>query len=167
MTHIHTVASLNINGITNKTRTQMLEEFFRAQDIDIVLIQEVTCQHLALSQRYIQYVNIGTEKRGTAILVKDGILLTDIKCLPSGRGITAKYNGISVINIYAPSGAEKKQDREAFYNNDVPYLLPGHNRHNSCRRFQLCIIVRRCDGTAKLQTCTRKIGVRPQITRHR
>jgi exonuclease III len=105
----------------------MLEEFLRSQDIDIALLQEVTCQHLALSQRYTQYVNIGTEKRGTAILVKDGILLTDIKCLPSGRGITAKYNGISVINIYAPSGAEKKQDREAFYNNDVQYLLPGHN----------------------------------------
>jgi hypothetical protein len=105
----------------------MLEEFLGAQDIDIALLQEVTCQHLALSQRYTQYVNIGTEKLGTAILVKDGILLTDIKCLPSGKGITAKYNGISVINIYAPSGAEKKQDREAFYNNDVPYLLLGHN----------------------------------------
>jgi exonuclease III len=32
-----------------------------------------------------------------------------------------------VINIYAPSGADKKQDRQAFYNNDVTYLLPGHN----------------------------------------
>jgi exonuclease III len=87
----------------------------------------VTCQHLALSQRYIQYVHIGTEKRGTAILVKVEIPLTDIKCLPSGRGITIKYKGISVINIYAPSGAEKKQNRDVFYNNDVPYLLPGHN----------------------------------------
>jgi exonuclease III len=75
---------------------------------------------LDLTHRYIQYINVGTEKRGTAILVKDGIMLTEIRCLPSGRGITAKYNGISVINIYAPPGAEKKQDREAFYNTEVP-----------------------------------------------
>jgi exonuclease III len=84
------VVSLFINGITNQTRTKMLEEFLGAQDIDIALLQEVTCPHLDLTHRYTQHINVGTEKRGTAILVKDGIMLTEIRCLPSGRGITAK-----------------------------------------------------------------------------
>jgi exonuclease III len=127
MTHTYTVLSLNINGITKQTRNKMLEEFLGAQDIDIALLQEVTCVHLDLKHRYTQHINVGTEKRGTAVLVKDGIMLTEIRCLPSDRGITSKYNRISVINIYAPSWAEKKQDRESFYNNDVPYLPPGHN----------------------------------------
>jgi len=34
------------------------------------------------------------------------------------------YEGIRIINIYAPSGAEKRREREAFYNTEVPTLLP-------------------------------------------
>jgi exonuclease III len=105
----------------------MLENVLWIQDIDIALLQEVTCQPLDVTSRYTQYINVGTEKKGTAILAKDVIMLTDIRCLPSGRGITARYNGISLINLYAPSGSEKKQERESFYNTEVPYLLPGHN----------------------------------------
>jgi exonuclease III len=100
-----------------------------AQDIDIALLQEMPCPYLDLTHRYTQHINVGTEKRGTAIIVKDGIILKEIRCLPLGRGIKAKYNGICLINTYATSGAEKKQDREFFYNNEVPYLLPGHNTY--------------------------------------
>jgi hypothetical protein len=32
-----------------------------------------------------------------------------------------------LINIYAPSGSERKQERESFYNTDLPYLLPGYH----------------------------------------
>jgi len=35
------------------------------------------------------------------------------------------YNGTCLVNIYAPSGAERKQEREWFYSVDVPYLLPA------------------------------------------
>jgi exonuclease III len=105
----------------------MLEDFLWTQDIDIALLQDVTCQPLDVTSRNTQYINVGTEKIGTAILAKDGIMLTDIRCLPSGRGITAKYNGIRLINLYATSGSEKQLERESFYNTEVPYLPPGHN----------------------------------------
>jgi exonuclease III len=127
MMQTYNAATLNINGITNHTRIKILEDLLWTQDIDIALLQEVTCPRLDVTRQYAQYINVGTGKRGTAILAKDGIILTDIRCLPSGRGITARYNGISLINIYAPSGSEKKQERESFYNTEVPYLLPGHN----------------------------------------
>jgi exonuclease III len=29
-----------------------------------------------------------------------------------------------MVNIYAPSGAENKRDRETFYTSEVPWLLP-------------------------------------------
>jgi exonuclease III len=33
------------------------------------------------------------------------------------------FNGTWFVNIYAPSGAAKKQERESFYNTDITYLL--------------------------------------------
>ena len=127
MTHTYTVATLNINGIANHTRIKMLEDFLWTHDIDIAFSQEVTCPHLDSVRRYTKHMNVGVGKRGTAILAKDGVMLTDIRCLLSGRDITARYNGICLINTYAPSGSEKKQERESFYNTDLRYLLPGYH----------------------------------------
>jgi len=43
--------------------------------------------------------------------------------MPTGRGISAHFNGIRIINIYAPSRSEKRLEREEFYNGDVARLL--------------------------------------------
>ena len=125
MTYIYTIASLNINGIANDTRIRILENFFWSDDSDIAMLQEVTGSQLDSICRYTKQVNIGTERRRTAILARDGLILTDVSCLPSGRGIVAMYNGTRLINIYAPLHAERKQEREWFYNVDVPYLHPA------------------------------------------
>jgi exonuclease III len=61
--------------------------------------------------QYTAHMNIGTDGRGTAILVKDGLILTNIQRIPSGRGIAATLNGIRIINIYAPSESEKRRER--------------------------------------------------------
>ena len=66
---------------------------------------------------------MGTECRGTTILAKDSYLLTNIQRIPTVRGISAHFNGIKIINIYAPSGSEKKHEREEFYNGNVARLL--------------------------------------------
>jgi exonuclease III len=39
--------------------------------------------------------------------------------------MVATFNGVQIANIYAPSGARKRKEREDFYNIDVPQLL-GH-----------------------------------------
>ena len=62
-------------------------------------------------------------------MVKEGITLNDIKRIPSGRGIAAKFNGTWIVNIYAPSGTEKKQEREHFYNSELTYIFT----HDICR----------------------------------
>ena len=71
--------------------------------------------------------------RGTAILAREGITLDDIVRAPSGRAIAAVYQGILLLNVYAPSGTSRKAEREEFYNlvlpplfrNDVPHILCG------------------------------------------
>ena len=50
--------------------------------------------NLTTFRRYTAHVNEGTNRRGTAILAKDRLALSDIKHLPSGRGIAVYYNGI-------------------------------------------------------------------------
>jgi hypothetical protein len=60
----------------------MLEEFLWAHDIDIALLQEVTDLNMNSIRRYTQHINIGVEKRGTAILAKESFNITDIQRLP-------------------------------------------------------------------------------------
>ena len=73
------------------------------------------------------YYDIGSHTRGTAIVARSGIMLTNVNKFPSGRAIAAEYNGWHIINIYAPSGTTKRAEREQFYNVDVPQVIQtGH-----------------------------------------
>ena len=112
MPFIYKIATININGISSANRILLLGEFLFQNDIDIALLQEVTTTNLTSIRNYTVFDNIGTDGRGTAILAKPGINLTDVKRLPSGRGIAASFFGTKIVNIYAPSGAEKKKRTE-------------------------------------------------------
>jgi exonuclease III len=125
MQHVIKVATLNINGIVTKTRIVILEDVFRRQVIDLALLQEVTRGGLTTLLRYTAHTNIRTERRGTAFLAKHGLVLSDIRRIPSGRGIAATYNGMRIINLYVPSTAEKRKEREIFYNTEISPLLPS------------------------------------------
>jgi hypothetical protein len=64
-----------------------------------------------------------TSVRGTAFLVRNGIPLTNIIRVPSGRVIAATYHNTLLINVYAPSGTTQRFDRENFFNVELPNLL--------------------------------------------
>jgi exonuclease III len=129
MEYTYKIATLNINGISAVTRIRMLEDFLYKHDLDLILLQEVTDNTISKIQRYTPYINIGSEGRGTAILAKDCYTLTNINRIPTGRGISAQFNDIKIVNIYALSGSEKKRERDDFYNNDVALLLVHPNPH--------------------------------------
>ena len=57
------------------------------------------------------------------MVTRNEINLTNITRLPSERGIAAEYRGIWLANVYAPPGTAKRQERERFYNSELPYLL--------------------------------------------
>jgi exonuclease III len=117
------IATLNINGMSSPTRMAMLGAFLYRQEIDIILLQEVTLPSLDTPVGYKAYTNVGTNGCGTAIVTRDNLTLHNIVRLPSGRGIAAEFQGLWLVNVYAPSGAEKKQERETFFNIEVPQLL--------------------------------------------
>jgi exonuclease III len=121
------IATLNINGQSSSTRVTMLEAFIRLHDIDILLLQEVTLPLTLGLSSYHVYYNIGTTRRGTAIIARDTLTVTNIAKLPSGRAIAAMFGTLMIVNIYAPSGTAKRLEREAFFNEDLPCILGTHS----------------------------------------
>jgi exonuclease III len=107
----------------------MFEDYIRAWDIDILLTQEVTQASLHTFGGYSIEYNIGTEGRGPAIIVRDGIHLENVARLPSVRAIAAKFRDVTLINIYAPSGSARHHDRELFFSIELTYLLTEGTTH--------------------------------------
>jgi hypothetical protein len=122
MAHIYRIATLNINGITSWTKMAMLADFVTKQDID-VLLQEVSIIIPIDFGGYIIHHNIGTSGMGTAILTRSQLELRGILQLPSRRGMVADMQGVWLVNVYALSGAGKRQECKEFFNLEVPHLL--------------------------------------------
>jgi len=128
MLYTYKIATLNINGTTSPLKMQIFNNLLLRQDIDISLLQEVTIIDFSSLHGYAALVNESTDKRGTAILLKERISLSNIKQLPFGRGIAGLFKDTWLMNIYAPCGAEKKQERKTFFTHDLAYLLPTNSR---------------------------------------
>jgi exonuclease III len=101
----------------------MLEDFLQKQEIDIIFLQEVTRPVFDDIRGFTVYTNIATTGRGTAILTRDHIQLMNTVCVPTGRGMAAQFQNVTIVNIYAPSGAERNRNRENLFSNELPYLL--------------------------------------------
>ena len=70
----------------------MLNDYCNTNDIDMLLLQEVTHDNWEDIQNRNIYLNIGTDRRGTAIITKENITLKNIQRLPSGRGIAGWWD---------------------------------------------------------------------------
>jgi exonuclease III len=123
MPDIYKGATLNINALASQVKMAMLEDFVRQHEIDFLFLQEVTQPKFDNLRSYTAYTNIGTNRRGTAILASGHLPLTRTLSLLSGRVIAASFQGVRLVNIYALSGAEKRQEREHYFNLELPYLL--------------------------------------------
>jgi exonuclease III len=121
--HVLKIATLNINGMTATTRVGMFMDFIHRQNLDIIFLQEITNPDKLQINGYTLHHNVGTNIRGTAILARNEMTLTNVHKLPSGRAISADYNGLKLINVYAPSGTARRTERESFFNTDLPPFL--------------------------------------------
>jgi exonuclease III len=108
------IATLNINALTAPTRVHMLDSFLHQHDIDILLVQEMTHQVLHTIPGYSAHYNIGTHGQGTAIMFKDGIDLTSVTKIPSGRAIAARFQDLWITNVYAPRGRQTSRNVSSF-----------------------------------------------------
>jgi exonuclease III len=97
----------------------MLADFIRKQDEP---------RH-DMQTGYETHMNIGTSMRGTAIMAKSQHHLTNIRKLPTGRAIAAIFRDVQIINLYAPSGTNRRAEREEFYNMELTHILQDTNTH--------------------------------------
>jgi exonuclease III len=84
--------------------------------------------------------------------------MTNIRRIPTGRGISGLFNGITIINLYATAGAEKKRDRETFYNQDITSLLNKHNEHIIITGDFNCVVnITDCTGQPSMSRALKQI----------
>jgi exonuclease III len=100
MLYSYKIATLNINVISFPLKMQTFNNFLLRQDINIALLQEVTTTSHPLCG-YEAFINEGIDKRGTAILLEEGIYLNNIKRLTFGGGIAGVFRDAWIIYICA------------------------------------------------------------------
>ena len=66
---------------------------------------------------------------GTAITMRDTIPLQRRSKLSSGRGTAVENDDTLFVNIYTPSGNNKRQERGAFYSTELTILLRRMPQH--------------------------------------
>ena len=96
-------------------------------------------------------VNIGTSMRGTALLARNEITLTNIIKVPSGRAMGATYSGLLIIKVYAPYGTAGQKDRESFYTSELTCVLQAAS-HNVILGGDLNCVMHPVDTTGPFLT---------------
>jgi exonuclease III len=94
-----------------------------------VLLQEVTNPNQLNFRGYDIYHNDGTTMRGTTILLRQALLIENVHKIPSGHAISFECSGLKLVNVYAPSGSARQNERETFFNTESPaflYTAPSH-----------------------------------------
>ena len=90
MSKIYKIATINLKGIATPPTIDMLENL-QNQEIGIIRLQEVTRPVFDDIRGSSAYTNIGTTWRGTANLTRDHIQPSKVECLPTGKGMAAKF----------------------------------------------------------------------------
>jgi len=129
MAETHNIATLNISGAYSGHKKQMLRDFVQHNNIDLLLVHEVSTESFSAIPGYQIYYNIGTMGPGTAIKTRDTIPLQRLKKLPSDSGTGVANHDTHFVKIYAPSGNNKRQEMDAFCNAELTYLLRRMPQH--------------------------------------
>ena len=95
--------------------------------LDIILLQEVRISEEQLNQKIINHgftgkVSIDAEdlmKPGVALIWRTGLPVREIITLVACRAQLLFLGDIAVVNIYAPSGSDKKFERGSFFARDL------------------------------------------------
>jgi exonuclease III len=94
----------------------------------------------------------GDSGRGNAIRTKQGIQLQDIERLPPGCAVASDLQSYRIVNVYAPSGHNRRQKRHSFFEEDIVCLLRKSPR-NITLAGDLNSLQENADCTGEIQSC--------------
>lgn len=113
------IASININAISSTLKKNLLRDFVWNNEIDILFLQEVAFENFNFLPSHLAFVNISSDNKGTAILVRKNIDFFDVLMNPNGRITSIRIGGINFINIYAHSGSAFRKERDTLFTQDI------------------------------------------------
>merc|ERR1711867_82397 len=118
------ILSLNI-GL--KSDLAGLGTLIKVHKLDLVLLQEVRISEEQLNQEvghlgFTGKVNVDAEnpmKPGTALVWRYALPVTQVSTIVPCRAQYAVLESLAILNIYAPSGSEKRGERGLFFAREV------------------------------------------------
>lgn len=126
----YNLVTININNITNQTKLDALNSFLRLNEIDVFFLQEVENSNLQFPE-YEIFFNIDNRRRGVAIGLKHNVDYSTVENSLDGRLLLVRLkNGITLCNVYAPSGTQNQKSREDFFNYTCAHYLRRHGWTN-------------------------------------
>lgn len=118
------IATLNIRSLVSLRKRKLVLDFMEQQNYDVLCLQEVCFTNLQFSTTKFKFIaNSPGEKNGTALVVKSNLAVSEIECSASGRIISARIEGTTVVNVYAPAGRFNSQCRTKFFTDELPQYL--------------------------------------------
>ena len=103
----HKIAIMDIKGMSATMKMPMLTEFLYEQEIDIILLQEVTPTEFGLISGFNAYTNVGINKRGAAMFSRE-----TIKVIRTGNGSVVPRRLYSEYTVYKLPGSLNSLERE-------------------------------------------------------
>ena len=126
-------AFMNIHGQTGlpTSKQKQIENFLSRYNVDILHCQEININEETFSQcnfinsNYSIISNNAVNRYGTATLIRNGLIPENIRKDINGRAIFFNVEGITLGNVYLPSGTDgpSKADRENYFSETIPQLL--------------------------------------------
>lgn len=112
MNYTLTVGTVNLNSSNSDLNKNLLRDFIRDYNLDIILLQEVVFENFSFIYSHKAIVNRQAKSLGTAILIRNGLEYKDVLYHPNGRILSVTIANMNFVNIYAFSGTNKKKKNE-------------------------------------------------------
>ena len=145
-----------------------IEEFLKRYKCDILHLQETniepetfsSCNFISSNYNIIQ--NNSITFYGTASLIKNDLVVENVKCDSEGRVLIFDVNELTFVNLYLHSGTDSisKSGREKVCSEVLPNLLIN-SKENGCAGGDLNCIIDKKDATknpeVKMSKCLQRL----------
>lgn len=96
----------------------------KEKNFDVIGLQEVKFSHSPIFEPdFFLITNPDSTRGGTAFLVRKETKITAVKIGADGRILYLQLKGICLINVYAPAGRSNCEERNLFFQTELPPFL--------------------------------------------
>lgn len=97
----------------------MIKSFIYTDEVGIIFLQEFVAECFDNFPIH----KISTEQRGTAVVTRGSLSVTEMEKLRTGRGVPCHYRNTLFVNLYADDGNAHRRDGDHFFNTELVCLL--------------------------------------------